>query len=57
LNNKVANVKVFNTVGQLIQNFDNVSVKSIGANLSAGVYTVVVKIDGLQSISKKLSIK
>jgi len=57
LNNKTANVKVFNTVGQLMQNFDNVSVKSIGGNLSAGVYTVVVKIDGMQSISKKLSIR
>lgn len=57
LNNKTANVKVFNTVGQLIQNFDNVSVKSIGGNLSTGIYTVVVKVDGMQSVSKKLSIK
>jgi len=57
LNNKTANVKIFNTVGQLIQNFDNVNVKSIGGNLSAGVYTVVVKIEGMQSVSRKLSIK
>ncbi len=58
LNSKLASVKVYNTVGQLIQNFSNISGnKTIGGNLPAGIYTVVVKIDGLQSISKKLSIK
>lgn len=53
-----ANVKIFNSVGQLVQSYNNVGrVSSIGSNFTTGIYTVVVKVDGLHSISKKLSIR